>query len=134
MKREWLELAVAASAGVAAEPPTAATSPAVASATFDCGVIAAVATTVVSAIAASVAASIAASLAATPAAFASGFPGRTPGEDYTVKEAHAPSTPSTLRLQEIHYIAPKARQMSLKWENFAEPVFVNLLSFKEPRN
>ncbi len=69
MRREWLELAVAASAGVAAEPPTAATSPAVASATFACGVIAAVATTVVSAIAASVAASIASSLAATPADF-----------------------------------------------------------------
>jgi hypothetical protein len=82
---EWgesLVLAVAASAGVAAEPTAAATSPAVASATFACGFISAVAATVVSAVAAvaaSVAASIAANLAAAAATFTSGFPCSAPG-------------------------------------------------------
>jgi hypothetical protein len=50
----WLVLTVAASAGVAAEPSTAATSPAVSSATFASGFIAAVAAAVVAAVAASV--------------------------------------------------------------------------------
>jgi hypothetical protein len=53
VKREWLELAVATSAGVAAVPTTAATSPAVASATFACGIIAVVTAAVVSTITAS---------------------------------------------------------------------------------
>jgi hypothetical protein len=47
VRRVWLVLTVAASAGVAAEPSTAATSPAVTSATFACGFIAAVAAAVV---------------------------------------------------------------------------------------
>ncbi len=44
LRVEWLELAIATSAGVAAVPTTPATSPAVATATFACGIIAAVAT------------------------------------------------------------------------------------------